>query len=277
MAASEVTVTQIWVIEGGSEKRTPWRVKDYETIAGEHFVPLCKRDTGLCRFVTGKKEELRHCTWLEELKLKTVRASLDDLTPETGPSLFETAQPKKQWARRKELEKIKHAIDADDPGFVTIALPAVSFEGQTAPDMSFKVKRSLDCKMTVLVELKAEVLRYIRIAMLDSYQRHARKRQRAEHDGIRHKIRWCNSRRGFIARRQDQKLKMFKPNKGTSVHDAKDKAISWADGDNKSGDESDDKVEKPSILQLLTYNGHDGSNEQGFIVGPAIDASAFDA
>ena len=172
-------------------------------------------------------------------------------------------------------------IDADHPAFVTVALPAVSFDGQTAPDMSFKVKRSLDCKMTVSVELKAEVLRYIRIAMLDSYQRHARKRQRAEHDGIRHKSRWCNSRRGFIARRQsapgERKLKIFKPNEGTSPNDAKDKAISWADGDNKSGDESDDKVDKPSILQLLTYKRHDGSNEQGVIVGPAIDASAFDA
>ena len=116
--------------------------------------------------------------------------------------------------------------------------------------MSFKVKRCLDYRMPVLVELKAEVLRYVRIAMLDSYQRHARKRQRAEHDGIRHKIRWCNSRRGFIARRQsapgERKLKIFKPNEETSLNDAKDKANSWADGDNESGDESDDNVEEPS-------------------------------
>ena len=213
MAASEVTVTQTWVIAGGSEKRVPWCVKDYETIAGVHFVPLCQKDTGFCRFVIGKREEMRHCTWLEELKLKTVQASLDDLTPETGPSLFQAAQSKKPWQRRMQLQKIKDAIDADDPAFVTVALPAVSFDGQTAPDMSFKVKRCLDYRMPVLVELKAEVLRYVRIAMLDSYQRHARKRQRAEHDGIRHKSRWCNSRRGFIARRQsapgERKLNIF--------------------------------------------------------------------
>ena len=215
-----------------------------------NFVPLCKKDTGFCRFVIGKREEMRNCTWLEELKLKTVRASLDDLTPETGPSLFQTAQPKKPWQRRMQLQKIKDAIDADDPGFVTIALPAVSFDGQTAPAMSFKVKRCLDCKMTVSVELKAEVLTYIRIAMLDSFERDAHKRQRAEHEGIQHKFRWCNSRRGFIAQRQsapgERKLNIFKPNEETSLCDAKDKANSWADGDNESGDESDDNVEEPS-------------------------------
>ena len=249
IAASEVTVTETcrWVIAGGSEKRVPWCVKDYETIAGVHFVPLCKKDTGFCRFVIGEKKEMRHCTWLEELKLKTVRASLVDLTPEPGPWLFQTAQPKTPWQRRKELQKV---IDADDPAFVTVALPAVSFKGQTAPAMSFKVKRCLDCKMTVSVELKAEVLTYIRIAMLGSFERDARKRQRAEHEGIQHKFRWCNSRRGFIAQRQsapsERKLKIFKPNEETSLNDAKDKANSWADGDNESGDESDDNVEEPS-------------------------------
>ena len=80
-------------------------------------------------------------------------------------------------------------IDADHPAFVTVALPAVSFDGQTAPDMSFKVKRCLDCKIAVSVELTADVLTYIRIAMLDSFERDSNKRQRAEHEGIQHKFR----------------------------------------------------------------------------------------
>ena len=143
-----------------------------------------------------------------------------------------------------------------------------------------KVKRCLDCKLAVSVELRPDVLTYIRIAMLDSFQRDSNKRQRAEHDGRLHKFRWCNSRQAFIAQRPGEggkrKLKIFKPNRSLTLIDAKDKANAWADADNESRDESDDKVEEPSSA-VLDVQPAEGSNEQEVIAGPAIDAAAFDA
>ena len=75
MAASEVTVMRMYVVEGGAVKRSPWLVKNYEIIDGVRFIPLHKMDTGFCRFVTGYKN-MRDCSWLEDLKLERVRASM---------------------------------------------------------------------------------------------------------------------------------------------------------------------------------------------------------
>ena len=248
MAASEVTVMRMYVVEGGDVKRSPWLVKNYEIIDGVCFIPLHKMDTGFCRFVTGSAKDMRDCSWLEDLKLKRVRASMDALAPDTGPSLFKPVQPSK-WERRKQLQKVKEALNDDIASVVTIDLPAISFGGEEAPALTLKVKRCLDCKIAVSVELTADVLTYIRIAMLDSFERDSNKRQRAEHDGMKLKFRWCNSRQVFIAQRLDadggRKLKIFRPNESISLNDAKDKANAWADGDSSSGDESDDNAEKP--------------------------------
>ena len=267
MTASEVTVMRTYVVEGGAVKRSPWLVKNYEIIDGVCFIPLHKMDTGFCRFVTGSQKDMRDCSWLEELKHKRARASRGAFASDSGPSLFDTAQPSKSERRTQlQMQKLRESIDA--ASFVTIELPAISFEGHEVPGLSMKVKRCLDCKLAVSVELRPDVLTYIRIAMLDSFQRDSNKRQRAEHDGRLHKFRWCNSRQAFIAQRPGEggkrKLKIFKPNRSLTLIDAKDKANAWADADNESRDESDDNVEE-------------GSNEQEVIAGPAIDVAAFGA
>ena len=180
----------------------------------------------------------------------------------------------------RQMQKLRESIEIDVASFVTIELPAISFEGHEVPGLSMKVKRCLDCKLAVSVELRPDVLTYIRIAMLDSFERGSNKRQRAEHDGRLHKIRWCNSRQAFIAQRPGEggrrKLKIFKPNGSLSLIDATDKANAWPDADNESSDESDDNVEEPSPA-VLDVQPADGSNEQEVIAGPAIDAAAFGA
>ena len=126
IAAMAAIVEVQHLVKGGSLLPAfPWVIKDVETVEGIPFFELDGGHTGLCRFVTGKSK-MPEVTWLEHLK---------QLRNEAVASLpREPYCTRARKARRDARRDITAA--ADHPPYVEVAVPAVEFDGQSAPATS---------------------------------------------------------------------------------------------------------------------------------------------
>ena len=100
------------LVRGGDLKpQAPWAVKHVETVAGITFVEIDVRDTGICRFITGKCK-MPEVTWFDELKglrNRAVTGLLDD-----NP-LFGRQSCSKHEEKKARRQVTADGMDDDEP------------------------------------------------------------------------------------------------------------------------------------------------------------------
>ena len=163
----------------------PWIVTHTEVRDGLEFIKLSLADTGFCRFVSGSRTGAKSMRWLDEMKQKRLNATLQHSSE--SMSLFEgppTAAAKLKQKRDAEL-KLKSGVL---PPYLSIEVPTVEFNDMVEPARTLKIVPDVDCNACIRVECAADVISYVRVAMLAS-------------DGARKRSRRVNGQ-GSIARRE---------------------------------------------------------------------------
>ncbi len=231
MADEQCTIAVRTVVSGGSCGDLPWipQPAALETIQGQLFLHLCKRDFGLQRFIGASKSSFHKMTFLERLRGLRSKASLAASSNAGG--LFD-----EEGSARAKKKQRKDALDAAEngaaPATVQLQLPALATaDGTEVPAILMLVKFSAQIAPAAVVELTPANLTYIKYAMLASAELEivaARSRKNNVH--------WRGSRGRYIANRSDEMTgrmlqKSFKPTDESAAAMAacKDAAMTWVD------------------------------------------------
>lgn len=166
-----VTVEACYKITGGNlQPGKPWLIKALECKLEQPgqpgdetpYFPFCKRDTGLCRFITGlsANNPLRDFTYFGTLrKARNLAQSNCKETSGLGDA------PTSNYLQRAARKKAR--LTSGTPTTVTVELPKVVYAGEEAGPISLKMKAAGDdMRVAPWVHLNAEALTYIRLATL---------------------------------------------------------------------------------------------------------------
>ena len=226
--------------------------KAVEEIDGRKFLQLDKNNNGLNRFVTGSVRGLRDFTWLKELRVLR-NAAADKLDVSTN-GLFDDAPVRAKKRRRSRAA----AAAADMSEIINIDVPPFMHDGIEVSGMTMAVKNVTDRRANVSVELLPENLRYVRLAMLNAGpEPGSGNRAKAEHEGIKKVVRWCNTKQAFLAKGRNGKGKTFRPAQGESADDPIAEAFAKAEAFTMESAES------------YTNHGHDDIADFANIYAPA--------
>ena len=261
-ASAKVTITRPIHISTEGSKGKPWNPDFVEIIEGKEFVCLSRSDCGFCRFVRGGgTERLRDCAWLEELKALRTQKSCEAVNGTPQESLFDDAPSMSNY-------KFKKATKNNDPdgypSVVRVELPGFSHDGNDLPSVSCDLKFCLSKRDNVHIEITADVLQYVRAAVLKSDGESSRKRARPIVPSDK-KVTWVPTRNAFVAKRMigdTVKHKTHKPasDNAFDVEHAREKASRWADGESEGSDE--EQEDDPQESNDDTYRDQESAEEE---------------
>lgn len=195
---------------------------------------LNKRDTGFCRFVSGNPHRCSGDKFLDELRAKRTEATLKSgasPTPAGGSEqpLFEEV-PTAAVRKRQRKEVATKQSEGELPPTIVVSVPKIQDpDGNEVGPLVVKVLPSVCQHSIVWVELSAEVLAYVRAAMLVSETKAPTPREVSEGG-----VRWRADRKRYLAERCNKetgqkKQRSFKPADASdeAKHDAKLAALAW--------------------------------------------------
>ena len=214
---------------GGALKRDPWKITDFHVIDGMKFIPICKRDSGFNRFVTGDHKGLKDYTWITNFRnaRNTHGLASDSAIVDASPADLS------RWHKNKRREQ--HKVGASDE-YVELTMPAVTYGDTEIEGVTIKVKAEDSDLKGVYVEMDAAVLNYIRFAILAEVKESPKKRKDPSIAGEKYLCRWKENRNGFEAKRvrhdgdcKKVEYMLFKALDTTTeeVETAKAAAIAW--------------------------------------------------
>ena len=268
---ADVVIQRAITVSGGACKRSPWRVEATETIDNKTFVVLCKNDQGFNRFVTGSPKGLKEAAWLDHLRSLRSAAMRAEEEEAAKTGLFDdpsTPTPKKK-RRRSRMPTAPLTVD--------IKLPAVEHDGVEVDELVMKVKAESDSRLNISLELTAENLKYVRVAMLQHDSKGVSySRSKPEYEGEPKQLRWLARRKAWLAI-SPCKQKTFRVRKGAAsqgpfeleVVETRDRARAWAasgiDGavadDSPEGDECAESVGSGEAIAGLEAERGDGTHD----------------
>ena len=213
------------VVSVSFAKSHPWLIKDLETVDGTEFVPLRSTDTGFLRFIDSggaKPVDMSIIAHWKDLRTKAT-------TGIQSESMFgDEANTHSKYAANKMKRR---NIDEGVADIIEIKVPAVEHDGITMPEMAMKCKSSVDTQSVLAVELTAQNLAYIRLAMRaapDVEDKHERGTVASAKN-----VFWRPDRRAYIAKK-GEKFKTFSIKEYGDVDVARDRATEWL---NEVGDD----------------------------------------
>lgn len=256
-----VGLSRCWCVTGGSLGTVPWVISKTEEAAGVTFIRLHKADSGFERFVLGgyrgSVKSLKDMTWLDWLRNERNRVQLEDTTPPT--------EAKPMFADMKK-RKPPPVCKRDMPTVVTIELP----ELEDHPAISVRVLTASNIRSNVAVELRADVMQYVRKAIIGQGKRETpTKRERPEVEGERNMCRWMQMPRtkrgearepqaGFQAFRETQngvkKTRFFPAESDASdaVDRCRDIALAWAKGETETQASDGGELAESDVVTPVT-------------------------
>lgn len=245
---------------GGALGSVPWIVPEIELVDGIEYVKLTKLDTGFERFVLGGyrqgQNSMKDVTWLDTLRVLRNKAQLPK--KDTNPMFADMK------VRRTPVKQVVSTT------FVELQLPPL----QTHEAVQFRVLTTSNPRACASVELRSDVLSYIRAAIIEHGKCETpTKRERPSVQGERRLCRWYNMRRkddepqggfqAFRAAKDSGRKTRFFPctSDDPDLIDAvKDQAVRWAKGCDA------DAPEDPG-----NASPEDGSDDDGPTDGGELD------
>ena len=249
------------IVGGGCAKGCiPWVIRDIEIIDNIDYVKLTRRDSGFCRYVLGRnsgRNGLQDFKYLETLRMLRTSASeraitsddmpLDALAAAGVPSPARSGQRRlsDMWGKREDRAKAR-VVGADIKA-VEVELEEINFEGVVVGPLSIQMPFSLHYAQNVAVPLRADVLHYIRVAILAAGECGHTSRKQASSDANAPKhSKWIDQRSAFIAKRPGERAyRTFKLSKidvdasplqrSIAMDKARETCAAWlANGDEES-------------------------------------------
>ena len=247
-------------------KGSPWALDALETIDGTEFAVLKHRDIGFCRFVAGSYSAFRNNSYsfLSDLMKERTDATVAACSGEDA-SPFDSVEATPA-ARKRARKNAKEKVHSGElPPFVTLTLPRITLpSGEYIGPITMKIKSSLDIRDSPTVELRADILHYIREAMLLSQA--TTEKETTPTQSLRDKIRWRPSRKCWVAERDGQ-FKSFRPDDrecDVSVQAAGDRARDWQLGlADAAADQGDDFANEATEFEALALHTSSGSLAEG--------------
>ena len=218
-----------------AEQKVPW-VVSATLVEGVELMQISTRDRGFQRFVSGSTTGMANSSWLTELKAIRQEKTYA-LAQDVGSSLFGGNSRAVQLEQRKQCLRMKQVGTL--PKLVSIDFPDIEYDGRLVKGMKAHVHSSIDAKAPILIEVSAELLEYIKIAMLVADRDDVHRRKKAR------QVYWRKERKSLLARKHRPdtkrwKYKTFKPDddSNVSMRACEQMAERWAAGD--GSDSSDD-------------------------------------
>ena len=228
METQPARFTRCIMIQGGLCNKTAWIVNE-NTVDGLEMITLSKSDSGFSRFVSGSVKGIQKMMFLDELRKMRTRATIDACNDD---GLFDSQSiaQSRDFKARKDSWKNAGTL----PAIVEITLPAVNEFRAT----KVRVQSSLEVRTNVSIALNVHVLDHIATLMRNS------EIDCPQRQNLGHGIRWCETRKCYIATRATKRMRLFRPNIDSADHDladeiAKDEAVKWAAKDTDSDEEED--------------------------------------
>ena len=228
-----------------------WVISDYELLDGEPFLRLNPHNSGLSRVITSASRGVRglKSPWFAEARHMRNEGRVKRVLHGAAAPLFAAASSK----AKKQRER-KQAQDLDDPAVsYPLVRPRVQYNDMVAGPLTLQVKNTSNFKEHVTIELKAENLEYIRLAVLKRGEENEAEMQRKRAEalqapqGVKRSVFERDDRQAYIAKRLkpdgSAQYKTVRPaTKDLSgMYDARCLASRWADG--ASSASSDSEVE----------------------------------
>ena len=212
-------ITKVVRITGGLLKRNPWVVENVQIVDGVEMLPLVKGSVGFGKFVSGDRHGLARMDFLDRMRQMRLKATIEAC----NDGLFEVPTNDVKAFR---AQKKKWQMDGV-PGLVEVKLPAI--DGY--PSRYVKVQSSLDIRTLLWVELNADVLDHIAVCMRMSCNEDHQCRVK-----VGPGVRWSKSRKCYMARRANKRMKIFRADPDASdediaLDDARNEALAWAERD----------------------------------------------
>ena len=182
------------IVFNRADLRQPWLVTHSEVIDGVEFVKLSLTDSGFNRFVSGTTKGCKTMKWLDDFRqqrcIETLKRTADASSIFGGP-------PSKAARAKQKKDCMLQLQNGTLPNTISIAVPSVEYDGQYEGARMLKVVTAVDQKACLQVEASAEVLSYVRVAMLAS-QGSRKRTRRDDHTGC---VRFADDTNTFVARR----------------------------------------------------------------------------
>ena len=267
----DITLKRIVCVQVPGQR--PWHIDTTMICGGVEMVVLKHRDNGFCSFIGGTVKQFRSkdFPFLKEIVHKRTQATAEALNPATN-NPFENVQPTIAAKRKARSAAKARAGRREMPECVDISFPMLELpDGTHVGPISVKVQASLNARDAPAVQLDVRVLQYIRAAMqlaseLEDSEPPAKALQVRGSN-----VRWRESRKCWIASRQNKRFRTFKPETTeceVSLKESFDKAQTCVNcddcfgasgNDEGSAHDDDDLCGDADISQSMGVNGTDTS------------------
>ena len=227
---------RVCVKGGGCSDRAPWIIQNIEEVNGCEFICLKYQDTGFCRFVSGQYT-IKDTSFLERLKMLRTQASFRSVGQEQESALFQDAAAS-AGPNRKQKQQARAAQERGTmPPIVQITLPAFTGAGgNEVPGITIQALSNLDSAALLKIEVKAEVLAYVREALLAHAEGEEEPNEEEEQDEPAEKVackevRWRGDKSVWLSTRVSggkKTTKSFRVKKDGSSDRQYQRAVRWA-------------------------------------------------
>ena len=246
LATMAVSISSCFAVAVEGEK--PWLVTSWDVVDGITFVTIKLRDPGFARFVAGRAKGAFGSKLLKELQRLRAEAMLAASSPEHSALFDEVADSLSQRKQRKRVRSDEKA--GAIPSVAEIDAPNIfNTQGEVvAAARRLKVVGTLDLGASIKVELKEEVLQYIREAV-----RHYRQHELpAEDEAEQKRVTWSHVHGCWRACRYDAEpagkrrvTRAFRPTPGDGPENSQDLAKRWANGEDVAESEGAEGEAEP--------------------------------
>ena len=215
--SGEVNVEKVFKVSGGAlPAGKSWAILCTKSVGGVDFIHLSNRDRQFGKFVigTGYSPALSHFEYLNTLRtLRNHKVMMEMNSKMTSASKMLFGDDKTESTKYKQWQIRRKSLVAHDEAIVELDMPAVEYLDDHAPAMKIRLLHTRDWRENPSVEIDADTLNYIRIAMLELGKRadgRAEVGADASHEPEKGKVFWNKERNAWAAYRIENGKRVVK-------------------------------------------------------------------